>query len=219
VFNLINSYYFLKINPFFSFKEKQHENKMEAIERSIERVKANDGKRRRDDSEPKKPRKKRTNSEDLVLIKDLKKEKSRSKSKSCSVTTITEAIGKEEKKKEKEKEKENLISLTFKKFIDETIQRLKESERISLEQANQIQSLLESKQLGNINVSLDLQKELNRVCRIEYDEIEKNSDRLSGYGWSRTKIATHMKRKLQEKIDESMDAIQGFIALDLETRK
>ena len=192
---------------------------MEAIERSIERVKANDGKRRRDDSEPKKPRKKRTNSEDLVLIKDLKKEKSRSKSKSCSVTTITEAIGKEEKKKEKEKEKENLISLTFKKFIDETIQRLKESERISLEQANQIQSLLESKQLGNINVSLDLQKELNRVCRIEYDEIEKNSDRLSGYGWSRTKIATHMKRKLQEKIDESMDAIQGFIALDLETRK
>ena len=194
---------------------------MEAIERSIERVKANDGKRRRDDSEPKKPRKKRTNSEDLDLVKQQHveqqlKEKPRSKSKSRSVT-ITEAIEKEEK--EKEKKKENLFSLTFKKFIDETIQRLKESERISLEQAIQIQSLLESKQLGNINVSLDLQKELNRVCRIEYDEIQKNSDRLSGYGWSRTKIATHMKRKLQEKIDESMDVIQGFIALDLETRK
>jgi hypothetical protein len=193
---------------------------MEAIERSIERVKANDGKRRRDESEPKKPRKKRTNSEDLDSVKQnveqQLKEKPRSKSKSRSVT-ITEAIKKEEK--EKEKKKENLISLTFKKFIDETIQRLKESEKISLEQAIQIQSLLESKQLGNSNVSLDLQKELNRVCRIEYDEIQKNSDRLSGYGWSRTKIATHMKRKLQEKIDESMDVIQGFIALDSATRK
>ena len=73
---------------------------MEAIERSIERVKANDGKRRRDDSEPKKPRKKRTNSEDLDLVKqqhvepDVKKEKPRSKSKSRSVT-ITEAIEKD----------------------------------------------------------------------------------------------------------------------------
>jgi hypothetical protein len=195
---------------------------MEAIERSIERVKANDGKRRRDESEPKKPRKKRTNSEDLDSVKQnveqQLKEKPRSKSKSRSVT-ITEAIKKEEKEKEKAKKKENLISLTFKKFIDETIQRLKESEKISLEQAIQIQSLLESKQLGNSNVSLDLQKELNRVCRIEYDEIQKNSDRLSGYGWSRTKIATHMKRKLQEKIDESMDVIQGFIALDSATRK
>jgi hypothetical protein len=200
--------------------KNKHKNKMEAIERSIERVKANDGKRRRDESEPKKPRKKRTNSEDLDSVKQnveqQLKEKPRSKSKSRSVT-ITEAIKKEEK--EKEKKKENLISLTFKKFIDETIQRLKESEKISLEQAIQIQSLLESKQLGNSNVSLDLQKELNRVCRIEYDEIQKNSDRLSGYGWSRTKIATHMKRKLQEKIDESMDVIQGFIALDSATRK
>lgn len=202
--------------------KNKHKNKMEAIERSIERVKANDGKRRRDESEPKKPRKKRTNSEDLDSVKQnveqQLKEKPRSKSKSRSVT-ITEAIKKEEKEKEKAKKKENLISLTFKKFIDETIQRLKESEKISLEQAIQIQSLLESKQLGNSNVSLDLQKELNRVCRIEYDEIQKNSDRLSGYGWSRTKIATHMKRKLQEKIDESMDVIQGFIALDSATRK
>ena len=168
---------------------------MEALERSIERV--NGGKRRRDESEPRKPRKKRTNSvnsnEDLQYGVVEPKAENNSKAKA--------------------KEKDS-ISLTFQKFIDETIQRLKDSEKISLEQAIEIQSLLESKQLGNTNVSLDLQKELNRVCRIEYDEIEKNSDRLSGYGWSRTKIATHMKRKLQEKIDESMDVIQGFIASD-----
>jgi len=206
-------------------KKNKHKNKMEAIERSIERVKANEGKRRRDESEPKKPRKKRTNSEDLDVVKqhvnpDLRKETESTVRPAQAVhraqrRSVTEAI----EEKEKEKEKENLISLTFKKFIDETIQRLKESEKISLEQAIQIQSLLESKQLGNLNVSLDLQKELNRVCRIEYDEIEKSSDRLSGYGWSRSKIATHMKRKLQDKIDESMDVIQGFIALDSETRK
>jgi hypothetical protein len=169
---------------------------MEALERSIERV--NGGKRRRDESEPRKPRKKRTNSVN-------------------SNEDLQYGVGVEPKAetnlKTKAKEKDS-ISLTFQKFIDETIQRLKESEKISLEQAIEIQSLLESKQLGNTNVSLDLQKELNRVCRIEYDEIEKNSDRLSGYGWSRTKIATHMKRKLQEKIDESMDVIQGFIASD-----
>ena len=113
-------------------------------------------------------------------------------------------------KRNKAKKDEN-ISKTFAHFIEETLQRLLESEKISPATCEEIRSVLVSKNLSSESVSTDLTSELIRVCKIEYEEIQSNSDRLCGFGWSKSKVASHMKRCLQDKIDLAMDVIQDFI--------
>ena len=104
------------------------------------------------------------------------------------------------------------IADTFEVFINETLRRLVESEKISSGDCDEIRISLSKHKLDSNDVLADLKKELYRVCKIEYEKVEKNSDRLNGFGWSRTKVAHYMKRCLQNKIDSSLEVIQSFIS-------
>ena len=104
------------------------------------------------------------------------------------------------------------IANTFNVFINETLRRLLESEKISLSDCDEIRISLLKHKLDSNDVLADLKKELYRVCKIEYEKVETNSDRLNGFGWSRTKVAYFMKRCLQNKIDSALEIIQSFIS-------
>jgi hypothetical protein len=96
----------------------------------------------------------------------------------------------------------------YEDFIKETLDRLLESEKIERSTFLQIREKLVEQKLTGKDVRKDVTDELVRVCKIEYEQVEPSSDRLSGYGWSRTKISTHIKRHLQSKLDDSISMIQ-----------
>jgi hypothetical protein len=103
------------------------------------------------------------------------------------------------------------IDQTFNNYLTEMLHRLVESEQLTDLQIEEIQNVLKLRKLTGKDVMLELQKELIRVCQIEYEQIEKNSDRLCGFGWSKIRITTHIKKCLQDKLDEAIEKIQSFI--------
>jgi len=186
---------------------------MEALERKIESTRKESvhlkSKRsrdsalrdKRDDSDvgtvlPKKPRKKRSVSE--------------SSSGSVQISPPDEQMNKSPHYQPTKAKYD--IANTFNVFINETLRRLLESEKISLSDCDEIRISLSKHKLDSNDVSADLKKELYRVCKIEYEKVETNSDRLNGFGWSRTKVAYFMKRCLQNKIDSALEIIQSFIS-------
>lgn len=103
------------------------------------------------------------------------------------------------------------IEETFTLYINETLNRLNESEKLTSIEVIQIKKSLFEHKLTGQEVSLELEKELIRICQIEYDQIELNSDRLCGFGWSKTRITTHIKKCMQDKLDEAIEIIQAFL--------
>jgi hypothetical protein len=99
----------------------------------------------------------------------------------------------------------------FEDFIKETLDRLLESEKITKIKFFEIQERLVKDKLTGKDVLKDVTDELVRICKIEYEQVEPGSDRLNGYGWSRTKISSHMKRHLQSKLDECISVIQDLM--------
>ena len=142
-----------------------------------------------------------------VLPKKPRKKRSTSESSSGSIDRQEN----QNKSPQRDHNSKYDIASTFNLFINETLRRLVESEKISSSRCDEIRLSLAKHKLDSTDVLGDLKKELYRVCKIEYEKIEQSSDRLNGFGWSRTKISHHMKRELQNKIDTAMEVIQGFI--------
>jgi hypothetical protein len=103
------------------------------------------------------------------------------------------------------------IDQTFNNYLTEMLNRLVESEQLTVIQVEEIQNLLKLHELTGKDVFFELEKELIRICQIEYEQIEKNSDRLCGFGWSKIRITTHIKKCLQDKLDQAIEKIQSFI--------
>jgi len=147
-----------------------------------------------------------------VLPKKPRKKRSTSESSSGSIDPTNERQNKSPQSPQRDHNSKYDIASTFNMFINETLRRLVESQKISESRCDEIKISLAKHKLDSTDVLADLQKELYRVCKIEYEKIEESSDRLNGFGWSRTKISHHMKRELQNKIDTAIEVIQSFIS-------
>ena len=106
-----------------------------------------------------------------------------------------------------DKNSERKLEDAFHAFLHETLLKLVESEQMMSENMEKIIDLFKSESIGE-----QARMELIRVCSIEYDEVDKKSSRLGGYGWTSAMISEHMKRFLQKKIDDAIEIIQSFVS-------
>jgi hypothetical protein len=147
----------------------------------------------------------------LEVLKRHRKKRSLSESSSESVDLKTNQKVFFNQNQNQHYLKLNDIDKTFNNYLTEMLNRLVESEQLTVLQVEEIQNLLKLHKLTGKDVFLELEKELLRICQIEYEQVEKNSDRLCGFGWSKIRITTHIKKCLQDKLDQAIEKIQSFI--------